>query len=138
MKINLHEKNQAGFSLLVALIFLSVMALLGFGAVRSALMEEKLGGNNRERSLSFMAAEVAMRQGEVYIETSDSLPASGTVASGVVSVANTAASATYAINYISSNGGRDYYRILATGYGARKLIGNVTQTNLESVVWVQQ
>ncbi len=79
-----------------------------------------------------------MRQGEVYIETSDSLPASGTVASGVVSVANTAASATYAINYISSNGGRDYYRILATGYGARKLIGNVTQTNLESVVWVQQ
>ncbi|UJB32595.1 hypothetical protein HQN78_16950 [Chromobacterium sp. Beijing] len=88
----------------MALIFLTVLAMLGFGAVRSALMEEKLGGNNRERAIAFMAAEVAMRQAETYIATADNLPASGTTASGTVAVSNSAASATYTISYVSTSG----------------------------------
>ncbi|MCP1288782.1 PilX N-terminal domain-containing pilus assembly protein [Chromobacterium sp. S0633] len=132
------KAKQQGFSLLVALIFLTVLAMLGFGAVRSALMEEKLGGNNRERAIAFMAAEVAMRQAETYIATADNLPASGTTASGTVAVSNSAASATYTISYVSTSGGRDYYLLRATGYGGRKTLLNTTQTQLESVVWVEQ
>ena len=132
------KAQQQGFSLLMALIFLTVLAMLGFGAVRSALLEEKLGGNNRERAIAFMAAEVAMRQAETYIATADTLPASGTTASGAVAVPNSAASATYTISYVSTSGGRDYYLLRVTGYGGRKTLLNTTQTQLESVVWVEQ
>jgi type IV pilus assembly protein PilX len=50
--------------LIVALILLVVMTLLGLSAMRSVTLEEKMAANTVDRSLSFQAAEAALREAE--------------------------------------------------------------------------
>jgi type IV pilus assembly protein PilX len=61
--------RERGVSLVVALIFLIILTILGLTAMRVATMEERMSGNSRDRSLAFQAAEAALRDAELDIET---------------------------------------------------------------------
>lgn len=60
----LYPDRQRGAVLIVALIMLLLISIIGTVAMRSATMEERMAGNQRERHLSFQAAEAALRVGE--------------------------------------------------------------------------
>lgn len=65
--ISLHSR-QSGAVLLVALIFLIILTLLGISNMQSGLMEEKMAGAFRDRNgLAFESAELALREGEKYL-----------------------------------------------------------------------
>jgi type IV pilus assembly protein PilX len=59
--------RQRGATLAVALMFLVVLTLLSVSSVRTATMQERMAGNNRDRNLAFQAAESALRAAEVYL-----------------------------------------------------------------------
>jgi type IV pilus assembly protein PilX len=61
---------QAGAVLVSSLLFLLIMSLLGVTAMSVALLEEKMAGNLRDRSLAFQAAETALRSAEAVLATS--------------------------------------------------------------------
>lgn len=61
---NSHPRGQRGIALVVVLILLVVMSLLAIVSLRSTLMEERMSANMMDRSLSFQAAEAALREGE--------------------------------------------------------------------------
>lgn len=56
--------RQSGISLVVVLVFLVMLSLLGVTAMRTAGIEEKMSGNERDRQLAFEAAEAALRDAE--------------------------------------------------------------------------
>ena len=56
--------RQQGIALIVALIFLAVLALLGVTIARNSSMEERMAGNTRDRDLAFQAAEAALKDAE--------------------------------------------------------------------------
>ncbi|QFY44156.1 hypothetical protein F6R98_17195 [Candidatus Methylospira mobilis] len=62
--------GQAGAVLVTGLLFLLVMSLLGVTAMNVALLEEKMAGNLRDRSLAFQAAETALRSVEAMLAAS--------------------------------------------------------------------
>ncbi|KGQ20482.1 Type IV fimbrial biogenesis protein PilX [Lysobacter dokdonensis DS-58] len=61
---NFHPRGQRGIALIVVLILLVVMSLLAIVSLRSTLLEERMSANMMDRSLSFQAAEAALREGE--------------------------------------------------------------------------
>ncbi len=56
--------RQRGVTLVVALIFLAVLALFGATAARNSILEERMAGNTRDRDLAFQAAEAAIKKFE--------------------------------------------------------------------------
>jgi len=70
-------KQQSGIALVVVLILLVAMSLLAIVSLRGTLMEERMSANMMDRSLSFQAAEAALREGEALAATKPVLPASG-------------------------------------------------------------
>lgn len=56
--------HQQGFTLVVALVFLAVLAVLGVSVARNSSMDERMAGNTRDRDLAFQAAEAALRDAE--------------------------------------------------------------------------
>ncbi|BCT94111.1 pilus assembly protein PilX [Lysobacter helvus] len=68
---------QRGVALLVVLILLLVMSLMAVLSLRGTLMEERASANMMDRSLSFQAAEAALRQGESLAASKPALPTSG-------------------------------------------------------------
>ncbi|WP_051318663.1 pilus assembly PilX family protein [Chitinimonas koreensis] len=56
--------GQAGFVLIVTLIFLIALTLYVLFAARIATLSERIAGANHERTLSFYAAELALRRAE--------------------------------------------------------------------------
>lgn len=78
--MNAHPDSQRGVALVVVMILLLVMTLLGLAALRSTLMEERMSANMVDRSLSFQAAEAALREGEAIAllpATRAAVPANG-------------------------------------------------------------
>ena len=67
-------KSQSGAVLIVSLIILLVMTVLGVTAMQSTVLEERMAGNFRDRHLAFQAAEAALRNGEVWINSQSSAP----------------------------------------------------------------
>jgi type IV pilus assembly protein PilX len=59
-----HARKQSGISLIVVMLFLLTMSILGVTAMRTANLEEKMAGNERDRQLAFEAAEAALRDAE--------------------------------------------------------------------------
>ena len=53
--------------MVVVLLFLVIMMGLGTSAIRTATIEEKLSGNERDQQIAFEAAEAALRDGERYV-----------------------------------------------------------------------
>lgn len=74
---------QRGASLLIVLLLLLVMTLLGLASLRGTIMGEKSTSNLYDRSLSFQAAEAALREGEALILTPLTFPASGNCVNGL-------------------------------------------------------
>ncbi len=68
--------RQQGVALAVVLILLVVMTLLGLVAVRGTLMQEHMSASQYDRSLSFQAAEGALREAESVAQGRPT-PASG-------------------------------------------------------------
>lgn len=69
--------QQRGVVLVVALIILVVMTMIGLVAMRSSTQEERMAAHSFDRSLSFQAAEAALRQGESVAEIDTTRPGMG-------------------------------------------------------------
>lgn len=59
--------GQRGVALVTVLFMLLVMTLLALAGLRGTLMEERMSAGSYDRSLSFQAAEAALREGEASI-----------------------------------------------------------------------
>lgn len=59
--------HQRGVVLVIALILLAIITLLGIAVMHTTVTEERMAGNQRDRSLAFQAAEAALREGERYL-----------------------------------------------------------------------
>lgn len=57
-------QRQRGASLLVALAFLVIMAMLGVTVANVTVLQERMAGNTRDRELALQAAEAALRDAE--------------------------------------------------------------------------
>lgn len=57
-------RAQKGISLIMALIFLMVLALLGTWAATSSALQERMAGSTRNHDLAFQAAEAALKDAE--------------------------------------------------------------------------
>jgi type IV pilus assembly protein PilX len=75
-------RTQRGAVLAVVLILLLVMTLLGLASLRGTLMETRMSASEVDRSLSFQAAEAALREGETVAASKPTLPGGGAVGSG--------------------------------------------------------
>ena len=61
--------SQRGATLIVALLFLILITILGISSVSSITLEEKMAGNSRDQQIAFQAAESALRDAEIDLET---------------------------------------------------------------------
>jgi type IV pilus assembly protein PilX len=61
--------KERGATLLVALIFLIIMAMLGVSIANVTTLEERMASNTRDRDLALQAAEAALRDAESRIST---------------------------------------------------------------------
>lgn len=87
--------SQRGMTLLVSLIFLTILSLLGIWAVTNNNLQERMAGNTRNRDLAFQAAEAALDHAENTLTTWRGGPFNGSV-SGLASYDATQANdATY-------------------------------------------
>jgi type IV pilus assembly protein PilX len=71
------KRSQAGIALIISLVLLVVMLVLGLSAVRLLSSEERMTGYAYDRSLSFQAAEAALREAEALVEQVKPTPANG-------------------------------------------------------------
>lgn len=71
--------RQRGVTLVVVLILLMVVTLIALASLRGTLMEERMSSNVLDRSLSFQAAEAALREGEAMAAGKPVVPAAGCV-----------------------------------------------------------
>lgn len=81
--------RQSGVALIVALILVVIMSLLGLAGVRKIFQEEKMVAYTYDRTLTFQAAEAALRQVENSIDQVRPEPLAGACAdfaSGTFSV----------------------------------------------------
>ena len=58
------SKRQQGVALIVALIMVVIMSLLGLAGVRMIFQEERMVSYSYDRTLTFQAAEAALREAE--------------------------------------------------------------------------
>jgi type IV pilus assembly protein PilX len=61
--------RQRGFSLIAILMLMVALSLLAMGAMTSAVVQERMVGNARDRQVAMQAAEAAMRDAELDIES---------------------------------------------------------------------
>jgi type IV pilus assembly protein PilX len=59
--------KQRGASLLIALIFLVIMAMLSVTLANVSRLEENMAGNTRDRDLALQAAEASVRDAELRL-----------------------------------------------------------------------
>lgn len=126
--------QQRGFSLLVVMVFLLVLGLLGFAVTKSAIVQEKIAGNVREKNIAFLAAEAALRSGEMYLTTADDASLTQIRNAGSAGITMNFGGTSTTITLVSSSGAVTYYSIVASGTGVR----SDSVTALESVVSVEE
>jgi type IV pilus assembly protein PilX len=61
-------QSQRGASLVVALIFLVIMAMLGVTVANVTNLEERMAGSTRDRDLALQSAEAALRDAERQLD----------------------------------------------------------------------
>jgi type IV pilus assembly protein PilX len=68
---------QRGISIMVSLILLVVVTLIALGSMRGVVMQARMSGASHDRSLSFQAAEAALREAEARaaLATGANIPA---------------------------------------------------------------
>ena len=70
MKPSTHFASQSGAALITSLIFLTVLTILGMSTMGTSLLESRMAGNSRDRNMAFQAAEIGLRDAELYIRDS--------------------------------------------------------------------
>ena len=65
--------NQRGASLIVVMIILTIVSLLGIGAIQISMMSERGARNDRDMQLALQSAEAALTDAELDISNSSSL-----------------------------------------------------------------
>lgn len=77
--------RQSGMSLVPALVFLLVLAVLGVSVLNGAVMEERMAGNAKDMNLAFQAAEAALRDAEndITLNVTPASPFSSACTSGL-------------------------------------------------------
>lgn len=68
-------RRQGGVALVIALILLVLMTLVGLTAMRGVTLEERMSANTYDRSLSFQAAESALKEAEDFVALNRPTPA---------------------------------------------------------------
>lgn len=126
--------QQRGFSLLVVMVFLLVLGLLGFAVTKSAIVQEKIAGNVREKNIAFLAAEAALRSGEMFLTTADDASLTQIRNAGSAGITMNFGGTSTTIALVSSSGAVTYYSIVASATGVR----SDSVTALESVVSVEE
>ena len=66
---SINPRNQGGVALIIVVILLLIVTLLGLASMRGTLLEERMSGNLYDRSLSFQAAERALREAQALVAT---------------------------------------------------------------------
>ncbi|MBL3826249.1 MULTISPECIES: pilus assembly PilX family protein [Marinobacter] len=66
-KANHPSHRERGATLIVALVMLLLISLLAVGGMQGSIMQERMASNAHDGSISFQAAETALRQGEADI-----------------------------------------------------------------------
>ena len=61
--------GQRGVTLIVAMIFLAILALLGVTVAQTTQLEDRMEGNTRDRDLAFQATEAALEWASVNLAT---------------------------------------------------------------------
>ncbi|NWE14009.1 pilus assembly PilX family protein [Pseudomonas yamanorum] len=64
----LSRSRQSGMVLMVALVFLLLLALIGLFSMQGAISQEKMTGSVRQRNQSFQLAESGLRLGESSVQ----------------------------------------------------------------------
>jgi len=69
--------SQRGVSIMVSLVLLVVVTLIALGSMRGVVMQARMSGASHDRSLSFQAAEAALREaeGRAALATGANIPA---------------------------------------------------------------
>lgn len=65
--------RQRGAVLVVSLVILLIVTMIAVSSMRGTVLEEKMAGNTRDRNVAFQAAESAVREAEIFIESIVSL-----------------------------------------------------------------
>lgn len=69
MRAHSFVDRQKGASLIIAMVFLVIMAMMGITVANVTSTQEKMAGNTRDRDLALQAAEAALRDAEQRIST---------------------------------------------------------------------
>ena len=69
-----NQRKQNGAVLFVSLVILVIMTLIGITGMQTTILEEKMSGNFKDKTLAFQAAESALKSGESFIQTTTYLP----------------------------------------------------------------
>ncbi|WP_026280326.1 PilX N-terminal domain-containing pilus assembly protein [Thioalkalivibrio sp. ALE31] len=70
----LHARHQQrGVALVVTLVLLVIITLVGVAGMQGVTLQERMSGNQYDRSLAFQAAEAALRAGEDAIRNDPNL-----------------------------------------------------------------
>ena len=67
MKYASSSNREKGAALISSLIFLTVLTILGMSTLGTSLLESRMAGNLRDRNLAFQAAEMGLRDAELFI-----------------------------------------------------------------------
>ena len=69
-----HGSRQRGATLLVAMIMLVLISIIGFSAMQTTTMQERMTGNLKDKEISFQAAEAALRAKEKWLNKRVAMP----------------------------------------------------------------
>mgnify|MGYP005856908813 CR=1 FL=1 len=61
---SLPGQSQRGATLIIALVMLLLISILAIGGMQGSVMQERMASNSQDQTISFQAAETALRQGE--------------------------------------------------------------------------
>ena len=76
--------KQKGFILIVSLIFLVIMTMLGISMFSGVTLDERMSGNQREKSRSIDAAQLSLNAAEYWLQNSPTVMLGGSLNPGVV------------------------------------------------------
>jgi len=63
------QRRQSGAILVIALMFLVLLTIIGVSSISGVTLEEKMAGNLYQQNLAFQAAESALRDAEIDLES---------------------------------------------------------------------
>lgn len=95
--------RQQGFVLVMALVFLTLLTIIGVTALSTTSLEEKMAGNMKDRNLAFQSAETALLAAERWYEAQTTKPVFPDIANGLYVTDSTSAVSNWdAINWTTN------------------------------------